>query len=106
MHRRLALSTMGLNELSGLTWLQLAGLLIVALLTLCVYRRYLSPISDVPGPALASVTRLWHIRNIIKGDQNLELIRLHDQHGKLFSLILAWCRTRFLTRHSKAILSV
>lgn len=62
-------------------WAQLTGLLATSILTLCIYRRSFSPISDVPGPFVASFTRLWHIHRILKGDQNLELIRLHDKHG-------------------------
>jgi len=64
-------------------WVQLTGVLTISILTLCIYRRYLSPISDVPGPFVASFTRLWHIHRILKGDQNLELVRLHDKHGML-----------------------
>lgn len=71
----------GLKEFAGLGGPQLAGLFAVAVLTLCIWRRYLSPISDIPGPFAASFTRLWHIHRILKGDQNLELIRLHNQHG-------------------------
>ncbi|EEH38906.2 benzoate 4-monooxygenase cytochrome P450 [Paracoccidioides lutzii Pb01] len=71
----------GLKELTGLGGLQITGLLGVAALTLCLWRRYFSPISDIPGPFTASFTRLWHILRILKGDQNLELIRLHDTHG-------------------------
>ena len=67
--------------LLGLSSPQIAGLLAIALLTLCVSRRYLSSISDIPGPFAASFTRIWHIQRILKGDQNLELIRLHDKHG-------------------------
>ncbi|KAB5566561.1 benzoate 4-monooxygenase cytochrome P450 [Coniochaeta sp. 2T2.1] len=70
-----------LIQQTGLSSPQIAGLLAVALLTLCIYRRYFSPISDIPGPFVASLTRLWHVRHILKGDQNLELIRLHDKHG-------------------------
>ncbi|OAX83728.1 hypothetical protein ACJ72_01908 [Emergomyces africanus] len=70
-----------LKELTGLGGTQLVGLLLVAVLTICIWRRYFSPISDIPGPFSASFTRLWHIRRILKGDQNLELIRLHNEHG-------------------------
>lgn len=61
--------------------LQVTGLLLVAVLTLFVRRRYFSPLSDIPGPFVASFTRLWHMNRILKGDQNLELIRLHDKLG-------------------------
>ncbi|KAK4446506.1 cytochrome P450 [Podospora aff. communis PSN243] len=71
----------GLTELLGLSWPQLAGLAAIAVFTLCVWRRYFSPISDIPGPFVASFTRAWHIHRILKGDQNLELIRLHEKHG-------------------------
>ncbi|KAJ9144959.1 Benzoate 4-monooxygenase cytochrome P450 [Pleurostoma richardsiae] len=70
-----------LKELTGLSWSQAAGLVVFALLTICVWRRCFSPISDVPGPVVASCTRFWHIWHILKGDQNLESIRLHDKHG-------------------------
>lgn len=73
-----------IHRLSPPSWSaasQVAGLLLVALTSLCVWRRFFSPLSDVPGPLFASVSRLWHMRRILKGDQNLELIRLHDQHG-------------------------
>lgn len=60
---------------------QALGALLVAVLTICFWRRYLSPLRDIPGPPLASVTRLWHLRRIIKGDQNIELSRLHDRLG-------------------------
>ncbi|KAF4974568.1 hypothetical protein FZEAL_8540 [Fusarium zealandicum] len=59
----------------------LVALGVVGLLTLLVWRRYLSPISDIPGPFVASFTRIWHTNRILKGDQNLELIRLHEKHG-------------------------
>jgi hypothetical protein len=54
------------------------GLTLVSVLT---WRRYLSPIRDIPGPFVASFTRLWHIGRIFAGDQNLNLIKLHDKHG-------------------------
>ena len=70
---------------------QVAGLVCTAVLTLFVWRRYLSAISDIPGPFLASLSRIWHIHRILKGDQNLELIRLHDVHGALSLVILLHC---------------
>lgn len=60
---------------------QALGCLVVVVLSICFWRRYVSSLRDVPGPLLASVTRLWHMRRILLGDQNLELSRLHDKHG-------------------------
>ncbi|KAL1961169.1 hypothetical protein VTO42DRAFT_3114 [Malbranchea cinnamomea] len=82
------MSLTGFSRFSELSGLGGAGLiqrvvafLALALPTLCFWRRYLSPIRDIPGPFWASLTRLWHVRRILKGDQNLELIRLHEKHG-------------------------
>jgi len=71
----------GLTELLRLSLPQLARLVSAAILTLCVWRRFFSAISDIPGPFIASFTRVWHIHRILKGDQNLEFIRLHEKHG-------------------------
>ncbi|KAK8867562.1 cytochrome P450 E-class group I [Apiospora arundinis] len=61
------------------------GTVLVALGTLIVsvaiWRRYLSTLRDIPGPALASITRFWHVRHVIKGDQNRVLVRAHDKYG-------------------------
>lgn len=68
-------------EESNMSCLTLVPLVAVGLLTLLLWRRYLSPLSDIPGPYAASFTRLWHMNRILKGDQSSELIRLHDRHG-------------------------
>lgn len=64
------------------------GLLIVAaqvsVLTLnliILWRRFFSPLKAIPGPPLASFSRFWHIYRIIKGDQNVQLVNLHDKYG-------------------------
>lgn len=57
----------------------------LALVGVLAWRRYLSPIRHIPGPFVASFTRLWHIRQIFAGDQNLNLIKLHDKHGNFNS---------------------
>lgn len=77
----------GLFALLGLSLSQLASLVGTLLLTLLFWRRYCSPISDIPGPFTASFTRIWHVLHILKGDQNLELIRLHDKHGGCSALL-------------------
>ncbi|KAJ0117715.1 Pisatin demethylase [Diaporthe amygdali] len=61
--------------------LQVLGSVLVAVLSILIWRRYLSPLRDIPGPFAASFTRLWHMKRILKGDQNLELIRLHEKYG-------------------------
>lgn len=56
-------------------------LAIVALLTVIFRRRYLSPLRDIPGPFLASFSRLWHVAHIFKGDQLTCVNELHKRNG-------------------------
>ncbi|RYP56588.1 hypothetical protein DL769_009907 [Monosporascus sp. CRB-8-3] len=55
--------------------------LVPVLFLVFVRRRYFSPLSHIPGPFLASFSRLWHLRQIWNGDQNLALIKAHDKYG-------------------------
>lgn len=45
-----------------------------------LWRRFFSPLKTIPGPPLASLSRFWHLYHIIKGDQNLQLVNLHDKY--------------------------
>lgn len=63
------------------TWKGLFLGLLVYIVTILASRRYFSPLSDIPGPFLASVTRLWHIATIVKGKQNIKILELHRKHG-------------------------
>ncbi|KAK8069631.1 benzoate 4-monooxygenase cytochrome P450 [Apiospora phragmitis] len=65
----------------GSTSAHLGLLLAATLFLVSARRRYLSPISHIPGPFLASFSRLWHLRQIWSGKQNLKLIEQHDRHG-------------------------
>ncbi|KAI0023368.1 cytochrome P450 [Xylariomycetidae sp. FL0641] len=46
-----------------------------------IHRLYFSPLASLPGPVCASLTRLWHLFHIMKGDNNLATIALHQKHG-------------------------
>lgn len=59
-----------------------ASLFIVWFLGSCIWYRYLSPISDIPGPFLASFSRLWLIQSLLRGKSATELSELHEKHGK------------------------
>lgn len=63
------------------SWPALAAQLVLLAASVLVWRYFLSPLRDVPGPFLAKLTRLWHIHRILKGDQNLALVALHDKYG-------------------------
>ncbi|KAI0449424.1 cytochrome P450 [Xylaria acuta] len=46
-----------------------------------VYRRYASPLRSIPGPFLASCSRLWKIRSAISENSQWEHIDLHKKYG-------------------------
>ncbi|KXX73194.1 Pisatin demethylase [Madurella mycetomatis] len=69
-----------------LTWALIAKTFLLGVISVIVYRRFFHPLKDVPGPALASVSRMWHIYHILKGDQNLELVGLHEKYGHFIRL--------------------
>lgn len=54
---------------------------LLSLLTIAVYRRLFSHLSVVPGPFLASITRLWHLARILNGRVSQDILELHDQYG-------------------------
>lgn len=56
-----------------------AGL--ISLIALGLWRRYVSDIADVPGPLLASVSRVWNLWRLVKGDIDQRCIALHERHG-------------------------
>lgn len=68
-------------ESPGRSLITLAVLVISLLLTTIVWRRFFSPLKTVPGPFWASVTRLWHVKIIIDGDQNEQLRDAHVKYG-------------------------
>jgi hypothetical protein len=55
---------------------------LVGLFSILLWRRFLAPISDIPGPKWASLTRLWHMYQIWTGHQNLTILELHEKHGE------------------------
>ncbi|KAL2288555.1 hypothetical protein FJTKL_03920 [Diaporthe vaccinii] len=63
------------------TWPYICAQAFAGVIAIVVWRKYFYNISDVPGPFLASFTRLWHLVRIFIGDQNLRMIELHDKHG-------------------------
>jgi len=70
-----------LNLGDYLTISSLIGIALLICVTAVFKRRYLSSISDIPGPPLASVSRLWQIITLIKGDSINEFYNLHRKHG-------------------------
>lgn len=54
---------------------------IVASIIYIVYQRYFHPLSNFPGPFLASLTDLWQVYQFWTLQQPYTLTRLHEQYG-------------------------
>ena len=65
----------------GFTIFQVVVLVVTLMFTVGIRRRYFSPLSSIPGPFLASFSRLWHLRQIWRGDQHIALAEQHEKHG-------------------------
>lgn len=61
----------------GRRWRQCLG----AGFSIILHRRYFSPISDVPVPFFASLTRHWQTREVLLGRGTLSVTELHRKHG-------------------------
>lgn len=48
-----------------------------------IYLRFFSPLSSIPGPFFASVSRLWLLKHSWDGDMHRTMITLHAKHGNL-----------------------
>lgn len=57
------------------------ALVLVVLASTVIRRRYFSPIKDVPGPFLSSITRLHHVYHIYMGKQSHWITKLHEEYG-------------------------
>jgi len=51
-----------------------------------VYARTLHPLSRIPGPWLASVSRSWYMLQIVRGDMEQTQRRLHLKYGPLIRI--------------------
>ncbi|KAI1733507.1 cytochrome P450 [Xylaria scruposa] len=60
-----------------------AILLPVFLIGRMMYRRYASPLRSIPGPFLASCSRLWKLRSTISENSQWEHIELHKKYGPI-----------------------
>ncbi|KAI1611809.1 cytochrome P450 oxidoreductase [Exophiala viscosa] len=74
----------GLLQLCNLINIRAWNILLL-LLVICyvIYVRYGTPLRNVPGPFLASVTRLWKLRKILSGDFEWTNIDLHGHYGPI-----------------------
>ena len=69
-----------LADFSTIQLLSAATGLFVAAIVL--YRTFLSPISDIPGPFVARFSIAWQLWILVKGRVGPEMARLHKKHGQ------------------------
>lgn len=77
----LSLDSLPLHLSNSLYFLPI--LFTLLLISYILYQRLLSPLSSIPGPFTASLSRLWMIRHSSAGDMPHVMIALHRQHGAL-----------------------
>lgn len=65
-----------------LGWL-LVVLPVVSALGWIVYARTLHPLAGIPGPWLATWSRLWYMKKIWTEDVEIDERALHEKHGSL-----------------------
>lgn len=56
---------------------------VVATASWVFYQRFFSPLAKVPGPFLASISRIWITKHSWDGDMNRVMIQLHEKYGNL-----------------------
>lgn len=70
---------------------------ILYLVWVAVYRLHLSPIAKFPGPKLAALT-FWYefYHDVIRpGKYTWEIIKMHEQYGKIYPITLIDLACRF-----------
>lgn len=59
------------------------------LVTLSMYRLYFSPLSHIPGPRLAALTKWYeaYYEIVLSGQYSFHIDKLHDEYGKIHLLL-------------------
>ncbi|KAL0466680.1 cytochrome P450 [Neurospora intermedia] len=93
----MASTTASLSHLTTITFTSLAQPLLImfllSLLTLytiyvAIFRLYLSPLADIPGPRLAALTQWYELyyEVILGGQYTFKIIELHKQYGPIIRI--------------------
>ena len=85
---------MGLLEILGDLGVAQVVFIVLSLVTVSVFvkSRYFSPISDIPGPLLASFGTCFQVFQVLKGKSDQEILQLHRKHGRLIASTLSASR--------------
>ncbi|KAL1659631.1 cytochrome P450 [Schizophyllum commune] len=77
------MSPQSLADSSSTTYLVGGALLLVYLASLAIYRLFLSPLSNIPGPWYAAVTDLWLTSHIARLQQCMTVHKLFEAYGPI-----------------------
>jgi len=83
----LSVKSLGLNAPT------LVSVVVLFLVLVALRRRYMTPVSDIPGPFLATVSIFWKLWQIIQGHLEQKTIALHKKHGSYLPYLLPSCQT-------------
>ena len=72
-----------LADSSSTTYLVGGALLLVYLASLAIYRLFLSPLSNIPGPWYAAVSDLWLTSHIARLQQCMTVHKLLEAYGPI-----------------------
>lgn len=68
------------------------ALFAIALVMRVLFRKYWTPIRDIPGPLFASFSSLWRVYYLCKGHGEEEILKLHKKHGMLLLNTMTECK--------------
>ena len=73
----------GLNDIASALFSRIYLWVIIGSISYLIYTRYLTGISHIPGPFIASVSNFWKIRAAWQEAMPQQNIALHKKHGPL-----------------------
>ena len=77
------------ETLASVAWTLFTSLpwfLLATTLFWITYTRYLHSLARVPGPFIASITRLWYVRNVQEGSFDTINRQLHETYGTVTTI--------------------
>lgn len=77
----------------GLNAPTLVSVVILFVVLVALRRRYMTAVSDIPGPFFATISIFWKLWQIIQGHPEHKIIALHKKHGSYLLSVLSSCQT-------------
>jgi len=71
----------------------LVSVIVLFVVLVALRQRYMTPVSDIPGPFFATISIFWKLWQIIQGHPEHKTIALHKKHGSYLPSVLPSCQT-------------